>query len=582
MGKKRLLITVILSLLLVWCFSFVWVTKVPKQNIIHFSEKEIPLIMDGFSYPERWGRWTNSEKAHIKFKLSNPVKNSLDIKLKLRAFARKDYELNMNVFVNGAKYDEWHFKSQTSGDQVKILKLSSQYLQSKEITISFVFSDLLSPKQLGLNNDVRKLGLGLISMETIPQKNIGPLYDFDYLYFIIVSTFSILFSYKIVQYLTRFKILEHNSRIDIVFLCVFFVLLFIPMSRIDHSEKSTQENRMLAKYIPLVNDSGKINPKYGKDFEAWFNDRFCMRTILIKIYDKLKFNINRYYANSKAMTGYDDWLFPLADFNSRKFLLTNQNEICSGVNSLKQFCEKYGIKCYIEVVPSRADFNKTKIFQRNFQTGKYVEQLIEEIFKRTGVSIIYPKHEMKKAKIKDFIFFKTDHHWTEWGAYIGYFEFMQKVKKDFPEISPLNENEFYISYRQDVRANYNINLGVESICKMLNIDLPDCKQMIYYKKYNHKLKENLKYKLSPKGRVDYYYPDGIDKRVVIIGNSFIENFNQFLPYSFKNVLSFRTNYTGYENFNLSRWKEDILKYKAEILLILIHAETAGHLSELKD
>ena len=79
--------------------------------------------------------------------------------------------------------------------------------------------------------------------------------------FVILVTSYFLFTYKLGKYLSRFKIEEHHSRIDIVFLTVFFILLFVPMLHISDAEKSEQENRMLAKYTPLIDYWGGVQLK---------------------------------------------------------------------------------------------------------------------------------------------------------------------------------------------------------------------------------------------------------------------------------------------------------------------------------
>lgn len=86
--------------------------------------------------------------------------------------------------------------------------------------------------------------------------------------------------------MSRFKLLEHGSRIDIVFVCVFFLLL-VPASKISREEKSVQENRRLAAYVPLFSDQG-LNNRFGQDFEAWFNDRFNYREAVISFYSGLE------------------------------------------------------------------------------------------------------------------------------------------------------------------------------------------------------------------------------------------------------------------------------------------------------
>ena len=100
---------------------------------------------------------------------------------------------------------------------------------------------------------------------------------FDPMLLIIISVLSYLAGLKITSYLADFKNLQHKSRIEIVFLAIFFIFLFIPMSKINQDAKSETENRYLAKYKPLITKEGQLNLSFGKDFENWFNDRFAMR-----------------------------------------------------------------------------------------------------------------------------------------------------------------------------------------------------------------------------------------------------------------------------------------------------------------
>lgn len=68
---------------------------------------------------------------------------------------------------------------------------------------------------------------------------------------------------------------------------------------------------------------------------------------------------------------------------------------------------------------------------------------------------------------------------------------------------------------------------------------------------------------------------------MIIGNSFTENFVTFLAPSFKEVKKRRYNAAGINNLNLSRWKNEIYKYKLDILIILIEENYARqHLKNL--
>lgn len=124
---------------------------------------------------------------------------------------------------------------------------------------------------------------------------------FDGKLFIIIITLAYMVCYKLVQYLARFKIVENNSRIDIVFAVCVIAFMFVPVLHINRDEISVQENRTLAKYVPLIDDdSGAINYNFGKDFESWFNDRFFGRKQFIKTSKKIDMYINNEIKNFDA------------------------------------------------------------------------------------------------------------------------------------------------------------------------------------------------------------------------------------------------------------------------------------------
>ena len=583
MGKKRLLITVILSIILIIAFHHLYY---PRDNrllfdIVNFSSKKVPLKIEGFTYPESFGRWTSSSSASLMFRLNDNFNQNLDVKLKLRAFARKNKNLDAEVFVNNKKYADWHFTPQTSGAQNKIIHIDKSLLKSGQINITFKFKELLSPKDLGINEDSRKLGLGLETMEITSNKPYSYFNLFNILMFIIVSTFSFLLSYKLIQYLAKFKILEHYSRIDIVFLCAFFLILLVPISKIDSNEKSEQENRMLAKYVSLIDNQGHINLKYGKNFEAWFNDHFNFRKKLLKFYASILYNINRYYQNSFVIKLKDNWLFDLSDLKFNQISEKELSKIKLGILSFKNFCEENDIKCYIEVVPSKLTFAQDKTFIKNYKSDKEVGFVIWKYFQNI-FPIVFPIDEMLAANKQDYVYFKTDHHWTEWGAYIGYLALMEKIKKDFPQVKAISEQEYNIFYSNKVRAEIERRFWSGLTCKNLNQD--KCILDQKYKYYTHKQEQNIKV-LWEKDTYYKYFQNPMsnnDLKVVIIGNSFAENFVSFLPYTFKEVKKYRVN-TKYENnLKLSRWQREIKNYKPEILIVLVHSSYSFHLSELKD
>ena len=372
------------------------------------------------------------------------------------------------------------------------------------------------------------------------------------------------------------------SLIDIVMIAVFFIFLFIPMLHISDETFSKQENRLLAPYSPFIK-KGIINYNYGKMFDKWFNDRFLGRELLLAIHKHILLNTNKYYQTKDAGIYKNQWILN----TSQLFSTISDDElqkIFVGVSAYQTFCNEHNIKCYIELVPRTLDFVRSEQFRIIPKEEKDKAQIIaDSILKKTNFSIVYPFNAMKEANKYDYVYFKTDHHWTDWGAFIGYKELMKAIKKDFPDLTILKENDYDIYYSNMVRAEFNRVFWEGHSCKLLNLTVKDCPLDTDYKYYKHKREENLKVNIDDLDNKDFYASYAPNKqKVMIIGNSFTENISYFLASSFENVLKRRcTNMYG-DDLKLSRWKEEIVSKNIDILIILVESHYSSHLTELKD
>ena len=72
----------------------------------------------------------------------------------------------------------------------------------------------------------------------------------------------------------------------VIFILFFISILLVPISRINHADKSILEKRNLAKW-PILIVNGKFNEKYGTHFENWLGDRFRGRYEIISAYNKV-------------------------------------------------------------------------------------------------------------------------------------------------------------------------------------------------------------------------------------------------------------------------------------------------------
>lgn len=292
---------------------------------------------------------------------------------------------------------------------------------------------------------------------------------FDTMLFIIIITLSYMLCYKLVQYLARFKLVENNSRIDIVFVVCVIAFMFVPILKINHDEISVQENRTLAKYVPLIEKS-KINYNFGKDFESWFNDRFFGRKVFIDINSNLNLFLNKKITSDTAMQGKDNWLFTKrwksVETFQNKYLMSEDDlkEVKRKLEGIQKWLAKQNTKFYVMLIP-----DKERVYPEYYPDGyekineiAKIEQVYDYVKKNTNIPIIYPYDALVKAKDEHLTYYKTGTHWNHRGAFIAYNELFKRIKQDFPSLPVLKESDFNIVKKVEADVDIASALGFDA------------------------------------------------------------------------------------------------------------------------
>ena len=350
------------------------------------------------------------------------------------------------------------------------------------------------------------------------------------------------------------------------------------MCNISKNDISSQENRFFSQCPSLITEEKKINSDFGINFEEYFNDRFGLRKNLINMYSYVLFlisnrNENGYY-DKKTLTTYPDWCFRHCDIKIIK-------ENFKFLYEFNDFCEKNNIKLYTLIVPNKADIYTTKF---NYYRDEYIHKefldYIKDIQKENKIKIIYPYNEMKKeAKNDNLLYFKTDHHWTDDGAYIAYLALMNYIKKDFPKINVLNRDNFDYFYSNMIRSNFNRDFNYGGDCLHMGFSESVCKifHKYNYRYYRHKKYDELQQEIindNFNNKKLYYYKPGANYRVIQMGTSQNENLTEFIPFTFKEVKRIKnSNVYGIpptDDFKIIKYFEkDILNFKPDIIIFCI-------------
>lgn len=404
--------------------------------------------------------------------------------------------------------------------------------------------------------------------------------------FLSIATLSALISYPIFSFVCNFKTKQHKSINDILLLCIFFILLGIPASKIDKATHSATEDRKLATMANFFKQNNEINNNFGKDFEKWFNDRFFSRQILIYAYEKITQKINKNYNTNRVIINTKDkWFFFKREIKEN-YTIPNSEELDIIRNNLTvftQFCNENNIKSYIVIIPNKSNIYREYIPFHNLDNQRTYGEVMFDYFnkgKNEDFVLLYPEKEFLEAKSQntDRLFFSSDLHLTPFGGYIVYKAIMKEIKKDFEKLKIAELNDFdcvksktaFINVDENIIINEKteLDLGYENEVSIKDASFLDYEYQYFYPKKDSKI-ITTDYDHPYLAKSKTINPEGKYK-ILLLGTSFMEQPKVFFRYSFKNLDKVRIN-TAYEkNFHMTRFENYIKTEKPDVLVVLLN------------
>lgn len=203
----------------------------------------------------------------------------------------------------------------------------------------------------------------------------------------------------------------------IEFCFILFFCLVVPVLTPDR-EFSDMENRELAQK-PAFSGKLFLDGSYQDSYEKWLNDQFFMRDVWSLLAARLQAVSGRKDINGVYLGKNGFLLEKEAGFEQEQ---TDEN-----IKYLSEFLN-YSVKhygkdnVYCMMVPSKAEALKTKLpaFAEPFNTTKILQQLKNSL---DEPDILLDARDILNKHQNEYIYYRTDHHWTTLGAYYAWTSF---------------------------------------------------------------------------------------------------------------------------------------------------------------
>ncbi len=211
------------------------------------------------------------------------------------------------------------------------------------------------------------------------------------------------------------------------------VLLGIPIATIalPDMERSENENRTLAKFPTLVNESKLNNAEsfgdyvdsvkwdyitvrdknsYMDDIEVYYSDHLAGREAWVQTKNKLEALIGKEEING---------VYTVDDQMIQVFKEYDEKTVAGSMNAMNIFAANHAeLPCALMISPTAQEihYNEMPKYNGYLSQKTFIEGCYADV---EGITTIDCLSYLSGHK-DDYIFYRTDHHWTSLGAYYAY------------------------------------------------------------------------------------------------------------------------------------------------------------------
>ena len=208
---------------------------------------------------------------------------------------------------------------------------------------------------------------------------------------------------------------KYSKSVIILFLLLVFGFTAVTFVWPDRTF-SENENRVLAS-APEFSVESLFEGKFMSDYEKYITDQFFLRDEWIQLKTLTEMALNKQDINGVYM-GKDGYLIERHEDSEIDFEMLEKSK-----NYLVQFVEKFAgrlgkdhVKVMLVPTASEVLLNKLPPFAEGFDQNGMIDEVYGLLPEGTAIDV----RDRLKEHADEYIYYKTDHHWTTLGAFYAY------------------------------------------------------------------------------------------------------------------------------------------------------------------
>ena len=150
--------------------------EIPVTRRVDLRGQPPPFGWEGFSGPESSGTWTEGTEAMLAFRFDRPVTSDLQLVIEGRCLVNEKHQQRLIIQVNGQTLSEMTLSAQSPSPGPVIIP-RALVGETGILKVTLGTPDAITPKELGINEDSRRLGISIKSVVIKPLGGTGAQTD---------------------------------------------------------------------------------------------------------------------------------------------------------------------------------------------------------------------------------------------------------------------------------------------------------------------------------------------------------------------------------------------------------------------
>jgi alginate O-acetyltransferase complex protein AlgJ len=316
------------------------------------------------------------------------------------------------------------------------------------------------------------------------------------------------------------------SIIQKIFFVIFFVFIsfpwintFIPLVK----DTVATENRALAKLPEFDTCEIEKIPFY---LENYLVDHLSTRNKMIHFYNRLNvFVFKSGPPGIKAFIGKENWLFlsgeELKTFTGTELFNEHElEEFKAEMLRRQKIISSYNAKLLIAIVPNKANIYPEYMPDHIIKAERYgYGEQMTEYLKENKLPVIDLYSILSQHKKPYDIYFKTDNHWNDLGAFVATNAILEKMKLSFPAVTLLDTLNYPIKKSREKDGSIAKMMGMEGQTTDLNYS-PTSREFVARKNDQKKYEAIKGFPYPDEYEISYQQHDTSLPKVLLIRDSF--------------------------------------------------------------